>query len=121
MKVPENLQLHEAAAIPEAWITAYQLCSIASIRKDDYVLIHAVASGVGTSLIQLIKFFKAKSIGLSSTQNKLSYCEKLGLNNGLIRTDEKRNDKIMSLTNNKGCNVVLDCIGASEFENVIFK
>lgn len=118
MKVPENLDLNQAAAVPEAWITSYQLCSIASIKKDDYVLVHAVASGVGSSLIQLIRFFKAKSIGLCSNQDKLLHCEKLGLNYGLLRSDEKRLEKFLDFTNSKGCDVILDCVGASEFENV---
>ncbi len=37
---------------------------------------------------------------------------------GLIRSVEKRTDKINEITQNKGCNVILDCISASEFENV---
>ncbi len=118
MPVPENISIIEAAAIPEAWITAYQLCSISSVKKQDVVLIHAAASGVGTALIQLIKFFSAKSIGICSNSDKISYCQRLGLNFGLLRSEEKRNEQIMKFTNNRGCDVILDCVGASEFENV---
>jgi NADPH:quinone reductase-like Zn-dependent oxidoreductase len=76
MYIPENLDIYDAGAIPEAWLTAFQLCSIVSIKKDDNVLIHAAASGVGTALIQLIKYYKAKSIALCSTEKKLKFCEK---------------------------------------------
>ena len=41
-----------AAAIPEVWLTAYKLLvSVGNVKKGDKVLIHAAASGVGTSLI----------------------------------------------------------------------
>ncbi len=41
-----------AAAIPEVWLTAYKLLVIVgNVKKGDKVLIHAAASGVGTSLI----------------------------------------------------------------------
>jgi tumor protein p53-inducible protein 3 len=76
MEIPENIGIIEAAAIPEAWLTAYQLCQISKISKDDTVLVHAAASGVGTALIQLIKHFKAKSIGICSNPEKINFCEK---------------------------------------------
>ena len=41
-----------AAAIPEVWLTAFKLLVIVgNVKRGDKVLIHAAASGVGTSLI----------------------------------------------------------------------
>ena len=41
-----------AAAIPEVWLTAFKLLMIVgNVKRGDKVLIHAAASGVGTSLI----------------------------------------------------------------------
>lgn len=37
-------------------------------------MIYAGASGVGTSLIQLVKYFKANSVALSSNEKKRDYC-----------------------------------------------
>jgi len=42
------------------------------------VLIYAAASGVGTSLIQLCKLFKAHAIASSSSNDKLKVCQSLG-------------------------------------------
>jgi NADPH:quinone reductase-like Zn-dependent oxidoreductase len=39
---------------------------VAHVEKGDYVLIHAAASGVGTSLIQLCKAAGAKTIAVAS-------------------------------------------------------
>ncbi len=76
MNVPDNIEIINAAAIPEAWITAYQLCLISGIKNNDRVLVHAAASGVGTALIQLIKHYGAISFGICSTEEKVSYCQK---------------------------------------------
>jgi tumor protein p53-inducible protein 3 len=54
LEVPKSLAStpEQAAAIPEVWLTAFQLLvTIARVRPGDRVLIHAAASGVGTSLI----------------------------------------------------------------------
>ena len=42
----------EAAAITEVWLTAFKLLRVVgNVKAGDRVLIHAAASGVGTSLI----------------------------------------------------------------------
>lgn len=67
MEIPESLSFEQAAAIPEVWLTSFQLLvSLAHIKKDDVVLIHAAASGVGTSLIQLAKKYGGRVIAVSS-------------------------------------------------------
>ncbi len=65
-----------AAAIPEVWLTAFKLLVVvANVKKGDTVLIHAAASGVGTSLIQLCKKFGAVSIASASQDEKLQVCK----------------------------------------------
>ena len=69
--------LEQAAAIPEVWLTAFQLLvTIAEVKPGDRVLIHAAASGVGTSLIQLCKKYGAVSISSASKDEKLDECKK---------------------------------------------
>ncbi len=66
----------DAAAITEVWLTAFKLLKIVGqVKSGDRVLIHAAASGVGTSLIQLCKKFGAISIASSSTDDKLQACK----------------------------------------------
>jgi len=56
IKIPEDMDFIQAAAIPEVWLTAYQLLHlIGKIQPNDRVLVHAAGSGVGTAAIQLIK------------------------------------------------------------------
>ena len=75
MEIPSELSFEQAAALPEVWLTAYQmLMLIAQVKAGETVLVHAAASGVGTALIQLCKKFGAKSIAVSSSDKKLKYC-----------------------------------------------
>ena len=57
---PESMSFAEGAAIPEQWFTAFQLLHlVGEIQPGDNVLIHAGASGVGTSAIQLCRLIGA--------------------------------------------------------------
>lgn len=56
MPIPGDLSFEEAAAIPEAWFTAYlNLFREGALAAGEVVLVHAAASGVGTAAIQLAK------------------------------------------------------------------
>jgi tumor protein p53-inducible protein 3 len=118
-RLPDNIDFVQAAAIPESWITAYQLCRIAHVKKGDNCLIHAAASGVGTALVQLIGLYEAESICIVSNDKKLTYCVSLGRghSNGFLRKDSHRLNKILNLTHFHGCSVIFDCVGATEFDS----
>lgn len=117
--LPQDMDMAEAAGIPEAWVVAYQLLRIANVQKGDYVLVHAAASGVGTALIQLIRQYQGESICIASTDQKITFCSNLGQGtaHGVLRKDPSRNMRIMHIAKNQGCNVILDCVGSQEFDH----
>ena len=48
IEIPDNLSFNDAAAIPETWLTAYQLINfVGQAKSNDIALVHASASGVG--------------------------------------------------------------------------
>ena len=52
--IPANLDFVEAAAVPEAFITAHDaLLTQGRLAPGERVLVHAVGSGVGTAAIQI--------------------------------------------------------------------
>ncbi len=54
MPVPKDMTFIQAAAIPEAWLTAFQLLHfVGKIQKGETVLIHAGASGVGMAAARI--------------------------------------------------------------------
>ncbi|MBK7860709.1 MAG: NAD(P)H-quinone oxidoreductase [Archangiaceae bacterium] len=72
IKVPKSMSDTEAAAVVEAFSTAWDAAWLqAKVKKGQRLLIHAVGSGVGTAAVQLARAFKVVSVGTSRTQKKL--------------------------------------------------
>lgn len=118
-KIPDNLSFTEAAAIPEAFITANDaIFTQGNLREGETLLIHAVGSGVGLAALQLAKAKNVKVFGTSRTADKLEKCKILGLDEA-IDTKETKNfaEIIKEKTGDKGVDVILDLVGASVFEN----
>ena len=68
---PKNISHAEAAASTLAALTAWQAFSFfGKLRKEDKVLIHAAAGGVGHFAVQMAKHLGAFVIGTSSAKNK---------------------------------------------------
>jgi putative PIG3 family NAD(P)H quinone oxidoreductase len=116
MPVPKHFSFEQAAAIPEAFITAYQtLFTIGELQPMQWVLIHAAASGVGTAALQLAKAMDAKTIGTTRSKEKMEACLELGAS-GVINThDGKFAGKVHELTDGHGADLILDFVGASYF------
>uniref|UniRef100_UPI00398F3A8D quinone oxidoreductase PIG3 n=1 Tax=Pristiophorus japonicus TaxID=55135 RepID=UPI00398F3A8D len=117
MPVPSHMTFSQATAIPEAWLTAYQLLHlVAKVHKGETVLIHAGASGVGTAAIQLIQLAEAIPIVTAGADEKLHLCAELGTAAAFNYKEENFSEKVLLFTGGKGVNVILDCIGGSYWE-----
>lgn len=117
MSVPSNLTLCQAAAIPEAWLTAFQLLVlVAQVKEGEVVLVHAGASGVGTAAVQLIRLFGALPVVTAGSTEKLKLAEGLGAAAGFNYKDRSFAQGVHDFTKGKGANVILDCIGGSNWE-----
>lgn len=66
---PKSLDWHQAAALPLAGLTAYQLLTRLDTREGDTVLIHAAAGGVGLLAVQIAHAIGARVIGTASEGN----------------------------------------------------
>jgi len=117
MRVPGNLSFAEAAAIPEAFITAHDaVFSQAELIRDETLLIHAVGSGVGLSALQMAKARGITVIGTSRTEDKLARCREFGLDHGLLTADGPNfAGKVKQLTGGGGVDIVLDLVGGDYF------
>src|SRR6266540_3769194 len=79
MRIPERFSYQEAAAIPEAFLTAYlNLFTLGRLQPGEVALIHAGASGVGTAAIQLAHAAGARAIVTAGSDEKLALCRELG-------------------------------------------
>jgi putative PIG3 family NAD(P)H quinone oxidoreductase len=84
-RIPEGLSFEQAAAIPEAFITAHDaIVGQAGLMGGETLLIHAVGSGVGTAAVQLGRALGAFTIGTARTADKLERAKALGLDAGIV-------------------------------------
>jgi NADPH:quinone reductase-like Zn-dependent oxidoreductase len=80
MRIPAGLSFAEAGAIPEAFLTGFDaLVFRARLASGDRVLIHAVASGLGTATAQLAHSMGATVLGTSRTPEKLGRLREYGV------------------------------------------
>ena len=113
-EIPTNLSWSEAAAVPEAFITAHDaLVSQAAVHPSDHVLIHAVGSGVGLAALQLARAAGAVPIGDARTADKIDRARLLGLEHGIsVASDPSVVAKrVQEITGGKGAEIVLDLVG----------
>ena len=80
VRVPDNLTLEQAAAVPEAFITAHDaLVTRMQLIRGEALVIHAVGSGVGTAALQIAKAHGAFVLGTQRSAWKLERAHELGL------------------------------------------
>ena len=114
--IPDNLSFTEAAAVPEVFITAHDaVFTQCGLKAGEWLLIHAVGSGVGLAGLQLAKANGAKVIGTSRTADKLDRCSDLGLDVPLLTVEPKFADAVIDDTDRAGANVILDLVGGPYF------
>lgn len=114
--VPEHLSWEEAAAIPEAFLTAFDALTLqAGLSIGESVLIPAAASGVGTAAVQLVALAGATPIALSRTQAKRTRLEAMGAQEVLDPAGGEIVARIRKATRDRGVDVILELVGASSW------
>jgi putative PIG3 family NAD(P)H quinone oxidoreductase len=117
MRVPDTWSDEQAAAIPEVFYTAYvNLFMEANLQKDETVLIHGAASGVGTAAIQLAREAGCRVIATAGSDEKIARCRELGAELAVNYKKEDFAERTLAHTNGQGVDVILDNVGAAYFE-----
>ena len=111
LRLPERLSFTKAAAIPEAFLTAFQaLHWIAGLRAGERVLIHAGASGVGTAALQLVRLAGATPL-VTASAGKHERLAELGAARCIDYVSENFAEAVLDETDGHGADVVLDFVG----------
>ncbi|MCP1475275.1 putative PIG3 family NAD(P)H quinone oxidoreductase [Pseudomonas sp. EB276 TE3739] len=109
LPVPEGVSLIEAAALPEVYATVWlNVFQLAALKPGEKILLHAGASGIGSAAIQLCKAFGNPCWVSVGSAERLAYCEALGAQGGVVRTDD-----IESLRDFGPFDVILDPVGGN--------
>ncbi|MDH2081681.1 zinc-binding dehydrogenase [Pseudomonas atacamensis] len=109
LPVPEGIALIEAAALPEVYATVWlNVFQLAALKPGEKILLHAGASGIGSAAIQLCKAFGNPCWVSVGSAERLAYCEALGAQGGVVRTDD-----LESLRDFGPFDVILDPVGGN--------
>lgn len=113
---PANLSMEEAAAVPLAWITAWEsLIDRARLRAGQSALIHAGAGGVGHLALQLAKSLGARVAVTVSGADKAALARRLGAEVCIDYREQDFVQAILDWTQGQGVDVVLDTVGSETF------
>src|SRR4051812_14114336 len=117
MAVPQSVSLVDAAAIPEAFLTAYDaLVNRLALQMGETVLIHAVGSGVGTAALQLARVLGAKTIATARSAEKLDRARKLGLDVGIDASKGDWAERVEAGLGAQSVNAIVDLVGGNYLE-----
>lgn len=120
VRVPEQLTLLDAGAVPEVFITAHDnLFTRARLQSGEAVLIHGGAGGVGTAAIQLAHAQGCRVIVTAGSAAKVYACLELGADGGINYNTEDFVVRTLDETGDDGADVVLDVMGAAYLERNI--
>ena len=110
-KIPQGMSFEDAAAVPEAFITAHDaIVGQAGLTAGETLLIHAVGSGVGTAALQLGRALGVFTIGTARTPEKLERAKALGLDAGVVAESNRFADAVRAV-DPAGAHVVLELVG----------
>ncbi|GAA3423703.1 NAD(P)H-quinone oxidoreductase [Streptosporangium sandarakinum] len=105
MRVPDGVDLVEAAALPEVACTVWSnVFMTARLRRGETLLVHGGASGIGTLAVQLAKAFGSRVAVTAGTDEKIARCLELGADEGVNYREEDFSERIQA-------DVILDIIG----------
>jgi NADPH2:quinone reductase len=111
-RIPDGLDWLQAAAVPEAFITAYDaLVTRAGLASGESVLISACGSGVGTAAIQLVRALGATAVGTARVADKLERARQLGLAHGIVPDGGAFARAVLDVTGGRGVDVVIELVG----------
>ena len=119
LPMPQDMDPIVAAGLAMTYGTAFHaLVQRAALRPTDTLLVHGAAGGIGTAAIDIGQCLGARIIATSGNDDKL---QAIGRHYGVKHlinyvSDPDWKDRIKSLTDGQGADVICDPVGGTVFE-----
>jgi putative PIG3 family NAD(P)H quinone oxidoreductase len=112
-RVPDRLGDEEAAAVPEAFITAHDaVCTQAGLRPGETLLVHGANGAVGSAAVQIGVAVGARVLGSVRSDEAATAVRELGAE--AVR-DTDLVSTVSAATAGAGADVILELVGAPHF------
>lgn len=120
MKRPAGVDAKAGAAAILQGMTAHYLChSTFAVKKDDRVIIHAGAGGMGLLLTQMVKRLGGYVFTTVSTEEKAELSKGAGADHVILYTQQDFAEEVKKATDGEGVQVVYDGVGKTTFSQSI--
>ena len=117
MKTPPHFSDHEAAAFPEAFLTAFlNLYVLGGLEPGRIALLHGGSGGVGTAAIALCRTAGTDLIVTAGSADRCRRCVELGATQAIDYHETDFVEAVKHATAGCGADVIVDCVGGSYLE-----
>lgn len=114
--LPAHMSFAKGAGMPVVYQTShFALLLRAGLKAGEWLLVHAGASGTGTSAIQLGKAMGARVIATAGSEEKLGFCRANGADHALLYSGAGWVDRVKEITG-AGADVIYDPVGGDVFD-----
>jgi NADPH2:quinone reductase len=112
LPVPSGLSMLQAAALPETYFTVFtNVIERGLLKPGETFLVHGGSSGIGLTAIQMAKAWGATVYTTVGNEHKAKACLQLGADAAIDYRKQDFVEEIMSLTQKRGVNLILDMVG----------
>lgn len=118
LPIPDGWTMVQAAGLPETfftvWLNVFEKAMLGGDgqQKTETLLVHAGASGIGLTAVQLAKALGQKVIVTLRNMDKAEQCRAFGAG-AVVELVDGWDDAVLAHTDGRGVNVILDMLGAS--------
>lgn len=117
MPLPENMDFASGAALVLTYGTSlHALQDCGRLQPGETLLVLGAAGGVGAAAVEIGKAMGARVIAAASSEEKLALCRRLGADETIDYATEDLRKRALSLTGEKGVDVVYDPVGGGYTE-----
>ncbi|MGD0527121.1 MAG: NADPH:quinone oxidoreductase family protein [Polyangiaceae bacterium] len=117
LRLPEGVDFASASCVATAYgTTVHALRDRAQLRAGETLLVLGAAGGVGLAAVQVGKRMGARVIAAASTPEKLETCKRHGADLLINYATEDLKERVKSLTDGAGADVVYDPVGGAYTE-----
>lgn len=118
--MPDWLSFVQAAAVPVAFLTAWEtLFDRIGLKKDEKILIHAGAGGVGHFAVQLARIAGAHVCTTVSSSEKKTYVEELGAEKVILYREKDFVEEVFDWTEGKGADCAVETVGGENTSRTV--
>jgi len=117
LPVPEDMSLKKAACLPETFFTVWSnVFTRGKLMAGEHFLVHGGSSGIGTTAIQLARYFGARVFATAGSDAKCAACVELGAEAAI---NYKTDDFVAAMKAQGGANLILDMVGGGYIQRNI--